>query len=81
MLHGQVPRLEWFWDLTDARGRPGLVRWAAYSFALERFIGIALVDREVEIGEILVIEHPRGCCSAEVTRVPFDERRSETGSA
>ena len=60
LFDGQVPRLEWLWELTDTRGKPGLVRWAAWSFALERHIGIALVDREVEIGEILNIEHPRG---------------------
>ena len=74
LFDADVPRLEWFWDLTDARGNPGQVRWAAYSFALQQYIGIAVVDREVEDGEILTIEHPRGSCHAEVTQVPFVER-------
>jgi aminomethyltransferase len=71
-----VPRLEWFWDATDPRGNPGHVRWAVYSFALERYIGIALVDRAVEIGETLRVEHPRGICTAEVAEVPFVGRDS-----
>jgi len=74
LFDADVPRLEWFWDLSDARGNPGLVRWAAYSFALQQYIGIALVDRQVEIGEMLSIEHPRGNCRAQVTQVPFVER-------
>lgn len=74
LFEAPVPRLEWFWEITDARGNPGRVRWAAWSFALERHIGIALVDRAVEIGEILTVEHPRGRCAAEVTGVPFVER-------
>ena len=66
-----VPRLEWFWESINPRGNPGQVRWATYSFALGKYIGIALVDRAVEIGEILKIDHPRGGCAAEVTAVPF----------
>jgi len=74
LFKGDVPRLEWFWQLSDARGNPGEVRWAIYSFALQQYIGIAVVDREVEIGEILSINHPRGGCQAEVTTVPFTAR-------
>jgi len=74
LFDSPVPRLEWFWDLTDARGKPGKVRWATWSFALERYIGIALVDRVVDIGELVDIVHPRGSCRAEVTAVPFVAR-------
>ena len=74
LFRSDVPRLEWFWDLTDARGKPGQVRWAVYSFALECYFGIALVDREVGTGEVVEVAHPRGSCSAEVTELPFVER-------
>ena len=76
LFDAEVPRLEWFWQLTDPRGNPGEVRWAIYSFALERYIGIAVVDTAVADGELLDIEHSRGRCRAEVTAVPFVERSS-----
>ncbi len=76
LFSNDVPRLEWSWDLIDPRGNPGEVRWAIYSFALNQYIGIGLVDHEVEIGEMLDIEHPRGSCHAEVTQVPFVDRSS-----
>ncbi len=76
LFSSDVPRLEWSWDLTDPRGNPGEVRWAIYSFALNQYIGIGLVDHEVEIGEMLDIAHPRGSCQAEVTQVPFVDRSS-----
>jgi aminomethyltransferase len=72
----EVPRLEWFWDSTDARGKCGQVRWAIYSFELQQYIGIAVVDKDVKIGEILTIDHPQGSCQAEVTSVPFTARSS-----
>jgi len=71
LFDSPVPRLEWFWELKDPRGKPGKVRWATWSFALERYIGIALVDRAVDLGETVDIVHPRGSCRAEVTAVPF----------
>lgn len=71
LFDDDLPRLEWNWPLTDLRGRAGEVRWAVYSFALERYIGIAVVDRAVEDGEILSVEHPQGSTTAEVTGVPF----------
>ena len=74
LFNDEVPRLEWFWKLTDPRGKQGEVRWAIYSFALQQYIGIAVVDINVKDGEILVIEHPRGKCKAEVTTVPFVDR-------
>jgi aminomethyltransferase len=71
LFHEDVPRLEWFWDLRDQRGNPGQVRWATYSFPLERYIGIAVVDKQVDIGEILTIEHANGRCRAKVCKLPF----------
>ena len=41
-----VPRFEWNWHFTDPNGNPGEVRWAIYSFALQQYIGIAVVDRQ-----------------------------------
>lgn len=72
-IEGDVPRIEWPWPITDARGRPGLVRWATHSFALDRSIGIALVDAAVEAGERVQVEHPGGRVGAEVTTLPFVE--------
>ena len=74
LFKDDVPRLEWFWKLTDPRGKPGEVRWAIYSFALQQYIGIGVVDIDVKNGEILDIEHPRGNSKAEVTAVPFVNR-------
>jgi aminomethyltransferase len=67
----EVPRLEWFWELRDARGKPGEVRWAAHSFALDHSLGIAVVDKAVEIGDMLTVVHPQGTVRGEVTVVPF----------
>jgi len=60
--------------LQDPRGNPGEVRWATYSFELQRYIGIAVVDKQVEIGELLDIDHPNGQCQAVVCKVPFIDR-------
>ena len=70
-IEGALPRLEWYWPLQDARGRPGEVRWAVHSFALERSIGIALVDAAVRQGEQVRVHHPLGSPAATVTDVPF----------
>ena len=66
-----VPRLEWNWPLTDAGDRPGEVRWATHSFALSRDIAIALVDRQVAVGETLTVDHPLGTIQGQVTTIPF----------
>ena len=66
-----VPRLEWNWPLTDARDRPGEVRWATHSFALSRDIAIALVDRQVAVGETVTVDHPLGTIQGQVTTIPF----------
>lgn len=70
-IEGALPRLEWYWPLSDARDKPGEVRWAAHSFALGRSVGIALVDAAVEVGETLQVRHPLGPVEAEVTTLPF----------
>lgn len=70
-IEGTLPRLEWYWPLTDARGGKGEVRWAVHSFALDRSIGIAIVDAAVELGETVRIQHPLGSPEATVTEVPF----------
>lgn len=76
LFRGDVPRLEWNWHFTDSNGAAGEVRWAIYSFALQRYIGIAVVDRAVDYGDVVLIDHPHGQTEAEVTRVPFVEASS-----
>ncbi len=70
-IEGELPRLEWYWPLRDQDGRPGEVRWAAHSFALDRSIGIALVDARVALGDRVQIRHPLGSPMATVTELPF----------
>ena len=67
-IKGEVPRLEWFWDLKDAEGRTGVVRWVAHSFELGRSIAIAVVDKDIAVGNTVEIETPYGAMAAEVTR-------------
>jgi glycine cleavage system aminomethyltransferase T/ketosteroid isomerase-like protein len=71
IFDAEVPRLEWFWDLTDDDGKPGRVRWAVHSFALDKSIGIAVVDKAVKIGDAVTVIHPGGTVRARVTDVPF----------
>lgn len=73
LIEGDLPRLEWYWPIADARGRPGEVRWAVHSFALGRSIGIALVDAGVTIGETVRVTHPLGTVSATTCELPFVE--------
>jgi glycine cleavage system aminomethyltransferase T/limonene-1,2-epoxide hydrolase len=70
-IEGDLPRLEWYWPVSDNRGGKGEVRWAAYSFALQRNIGIALVDSAVAIGDRVTVHHPHGPLEASVTALPF----------
>jgi glycine cleavage system aminomethyltransferase T len=66
------PPMADFWPVEDASGATiGLVRWAAYSYALERAAAIALLDGVHEPGEAVVIHHPGGTTQAEVTSLPF----------
>jgi aminomethyltransferase len=70
-IEGDLPRLEWYWPLEDERGRPGEVRWAVHSWALDRSIGIALVDAAVAVGDSVRVHHPLGSPRAIVTDLPF----------
>jgi len=67
----EVPRLESFWDLSDDNGKRGQVRWAVHSFALDRSLGIAVVDKAVKVGDAVTVIHPRGTVRARATDVPF----------
>jgi glycine cleavage system aminomethyltransferase T/limonene-1,2-epoxide hydrolase len=71
IIEGELPLLEWYWPISDSRGGTGEVRWATHSFALNRSIGIALVDASVQIGELLQVHHPMGSPTAIVTQLPF----------
>ncbi|RRH93639.1 glycine cleavage system protein T [Mesorhizobium tamadayense] len=75
-IEAEVPRLEWFWSLRDDKGRVGEVRWAAHSFALNRSLGIAIVDSEIKVGDRVTIETPYGKLAAEVTTIPFVSKSS-----
>lgn len=70
-IEGDLPLLEWYWPVEAGGQAIGEVRWAAHSFALERSIGIAVVDQGVEMGSIILVDHPLGKVSAEVTTIPF----------
>jgi glycine cleavage system aminomethyltransferase T/ketosteroid isomerase-like protein len=71
LIEGALPLLEWYWPLTDARGRAGEVRWAVHSFALGKNIAIALVDAALEPGETVRIRHQAGSSQGTVTTLPF----------
>jgi glycine cleavage system aminomethyltransferase T/ketosteroid isomerase-like protein len=70
-IEGELPQLEWYWALTDARGCAGEVRWAVYSFELERHIAIAVVDAALQIGDTVHIRHQAGVSRATVAEIPF----------
>ncbi|MFT7531782.1 MAG: glycine cleavage system aminomethyltransferase T/ketosteroid isomerase-like protein [Gammaproteobacteria bacterium] len=70
-IEGEVPRIEWNWKLNGQNNTVGEVRWAVHSFELNRSIGIAIVDVEIKIGDIVEIEYPLGTAKAEVTTIPF----------
>ena len=53
-----------------------MVRWAVHSFALDRSIGIAIVDVSIKVGDRVEVDHPGGTVSAEVTTIPFAPRGS-----
>jgi aminomethyltransferase len=65
-----LPWLTDFWPLQMADGsEAGVVRWAVYSFALERPIAIALVDTAAAGASEYVAQSPDGPIS--MTRHPF----------
>lgn len=70
-IEGELPNLEWYWPLTDKDGNAGEVRWAVYSFELNRNIGIAIGDASLELGDVVQISHQAGRTMATVTKVPF----------
>jgi aminomethyltransferase len=74
LFEGDVPRLEWFWEMNDGNGRDGEVRWSTYSFELSQYIGIAVVDIGIGIGDQVLVSHPNGVCRAEITTIPFVKR-------
>ena len=74
LFEGDVPRLEWFWEMNDGNGHDGEVRWAIYSFELGQYIGIAVVDNGIGIGDQVFVSHPNGVCRAEITTIPFVKR-------
>jgi aminomethyltransferase len=76
-IEGEMPRLEWYWDLKADNSTTGVVRWAIHSFALDRSIGIALVDISVKAGDIVKVTHPWGTVDAEVTSLPFVDRSGD----
>jgi len=74
LIEGELPRLEWLWDLKDRDNRSGEDRWAVYSFELDSSIGIAIVDVAIKFGDAVEVTHPGGCAQAEVTALPFTGR-------
>jgi glycine cleavage system aminomethyltransferase T len=71
LIEGALPLLEWYWPLTDARGRAGEVRWAVHSFELGKNIAIAVVDAALEPGETVHVRHQAGLSQGTVTTLPF----------
>ena len=64
-------RMEAFWPV-EWRGAPaGEVRWAAYSYALERDIAIALLPRDCADRDDVTVHAPAGAIGARVTPLPF----------
>lgn len=66
------PIFEDFWPLENAAGKNvGVVRWAVWSFALERNIAVALVDSSVGDDEVFSVKSPTGTHEATVHAIPF----------
>jgi glycine cleavage system aminomethyltransferase T len=68
---GELPRMESFWSVRDARGEVGVARWAARSYALGRDVAIALLDARADIGAEVAVEHPDGITNATVAALPL----------
>jgi glycine cleavage system aminomethyltransferase T len=70
----QLPPLSEFWPVQDEREAPvGIVRWAAYSYRLDRAAVIALIDAPREVGDRLRIQHPDGVVGAVVATLPLTD--------
>jgi glycine cleavage system aminomethyltransferase T len=71
VLDAAPGRLEQFWTV-EAGSRPvGEVRWAAYSYALEAHVAIALLDTGIGVGERVTVCSPAGPISARARELPF----------
>ncbi|MBT1159673.1 nuclear transport factor 2 family protein [Aminobacter anthyllidis] len=70
-IEGNIPLLEWFWPVESGKSKVGEVRWAAHSFALNRSLGIALVDASIQQRAQVTVDHPLGKVLATVTTIPF----------
>jgi glycine cleavage system aminomethyltransferase T len=66
-----LPTLEEFWVLEDRSGPLGKVLWSAYSFALGKAAGIALVDDAVVVGTEVLIRHSGGRTQARIVDLPL----------
>jgi glycine cleavage system aminomethyltransferase T len=64
-------RLEAFWAVTDDGETVGEVRWAAYSYALERPIAIAVLARRVRPGDAVTVRAPEGAITGVAQELPF----------
>jgi glycine cleavage system aminomethyltransferase T len=64
-------RLEEFWAVTGDGETVGEVRWAAYSYALEREIAIAVLSRSVRVGDGVTVRAPEGAIAAVTQDLPF----------
>ena len=64
--------MEEFWPVTDEAGSAGEVRWAAYSYAKERDLGIALLAARLGPGDRVTVQAPNGPIGALVAELPFE---------
>jgi glycine cleavage system aminomethyltransferase T len=64
-------RLERFWTIERDGISVGEVRWAAYSYALERDAGIALVSAACREGADVTVQAPNGQVAAQLASLPL----------
>ena len=64
-------RLEEFWAVADDGETVGEVRWAAYSYALECEIAIAVLSRGVRAGDTVTVRAPEGTITGLAQELPF----------
>jgi glycine cleavage system aminomethyltransferase T len=65
------PVLREFWPLRAGEQWVGVVRWCAYSYALERPAAIALAEVERPRSRELAIETPAGPMPVQLAELPF----------
>ena len=72
LLFDESPgRLEQFWRVERGGASVGEVRWAAYSYALERDAGIGLLASSCQPGSEVTVMAPRGPVRAELAELPL----------